>query len=150
MRAANNNVYYVFSPSRKYCRSNAQRQRVGVRTAVSTDDCLTRHIEQPQKHESAPAQNHTDMKHRLDVQSAHFPVSICRNMRKDELATSYMDTLAERSKAVAQGAIPKGRGFEPHRCHFCTISATGLVTSRLALIQRRNLFAQSVHCSSGR
>ena len=29
-----------------------------------------------------------------------------------------MDTLAERSKAVAQGAIPKGRGFEPHRCHF--------------------------------
>jgi hypothetical protein len=26
------------------------------------------------------------------------------------------DTLAERSKAVAQGAIPKGRGFEPHRC----------------------------------
>ena len=29
------------------------------------------------------------------------------------------DTLAERSTAVAQGAIPKGRGFEPHRCHFC-------------------------------
>ena len=28
------------------------------------------------------------------------------------------DTLAERSKAVAQGAIPKGRGFEPHRRHF--------------------------------
>ena len=28
------------------------------------------------------------------------------------------DALAERSKAVAQGAIPKGRGFEPHRCHF--------------------------------
>ena len=28
------------------------------------------------------------------------------------------DTLAERSKAVAQGAIPKGCGFEPHRCHF--------------------------------
>ena len=28
------------------------------------------------------------------------------------------DTLAERSKAVAQGAIPKGRGFEPHRQHF--------------------------------
>ena len=28
------------------------------------------------------------------------------------------DGWAERSKAVAQGAIPKGRGFEPHRCHF--------------------------------
>ena len=27
--------------------------------------------------------------------------------------------MAERSKAVAQGAIPKGRGLEPHRCHFC-------------------------------
>ena len=34
---------------------------------------------------------------------------------KVDLAT---DALAERSKAVAQGAIPKGRGFEPHRCHF--------------------------------
>ena len=29
--------------------------------------------------------------------------------------------LAERSQAVAQGAIPKGRGFEPHRCHFCPV-----------------------------
>ena len=28
------------------------------------------------------------------------------------------ESLAERSKAVAQGAIPKGRGFEPHSCHF--------------------------------
>ena len=28
------------------------------------------------------------------------------------------DPLVERSKAVAQGAIPKGSGFEPHRCHF--------------------------------
>ena len=27
------------------------------------------------------------------------------------------DALAERSKAVAQGAIPKGRGLEPHRRH---------------------------------
>ena len=38
------------------------------------------------------------------------------------------DTLAERSKAVAQGAIPKGRGFEPHRCHFsesCKWISTG-------------------------
>ena len=28
------------------------------------------------------------------------------------------DSLAERSKAVAQGAIPKGRGLKPHSCHF--------------------------------
>ena len=27
------------------------------------------------------------------------------------------DSLAERSKAVAQGAIPQGRGFEPRSCH---------------------------------
>ena len=30
---------------------------------------------------------------------------------------SIKDSLAERSKAVAQGAIPKGRGLEPHSCH---------------------------------
>ncbi len=30
----------------------------------------------------------------------------------------YHDSLAERSKAVAQGAIPQGRGFEPHSCHY--------------------------------
>ena len=32
------------------------------------------------------------------------------------------DAEAERSKAVAQGAIPKGRGFEPHSCQFVTRS----------------------------
>ena len=28
---------------------------------------------------------------------------------------AHMDALAERSKAVAQGAVPQGRGLEPHR-----------------------------------
>ena len=28
------------------------------------------------------------------------------------------DSLAEWSKALAQGASPQGRGFEPHSCHF--------------------------------
>ena len=37
---------------------------------------------------------------------------------ESEGGTHRKDTLAERSKAVAQGAIPKGRGFEPHGCHF--------------------------------
>ena len=32
------------------------------------------------------------------------------------------DSLAERSKAVAQGAIPKGRGFEPHSCHYLMLA----------------------------
>ena len=31
---------------------------------------------------------------------------------------TWQDSLAERSKAVAQGAIPQGRGFEPHSCQF--------------------------------
>ena len=49
-------------------------------------------------------------------------------MRRDDRAAQrvsiespeikLMDALAERSKAVAQGAIPKGRRFEPHSCHF--------------------------------
>ena len=30
----------------------------------------------------------------------------------------HQDSLAERSKAVAQGAIPQGRGLEPHSCHY--------------------------------
>ena len=30
----------------------------------------------------------------------------------------WRDSLAEWSKAVAQGAIPKGRGLEPHSWHF--------------------------------
>ena len=33
------------------------------------------------------------------------------------LNANLNDGLAERSKAVAQGAIPKGRGFEPHSRH---------------------------------
>ena len=34
-----------------------------------------------------------------------------------ELHHAHKDSLAERSKAVAQGAIPQGRGFVPHSCH---------------------------------
>ena len=32
-------------------------------------------------------------------------------------ADRQQNTLAERSKALAQGTIPKGRGLEPHKCH---------------------------------
>ena len=35
---------------------------------------------------------------------------------------SWQDSLAERSKAVAQGAIPKGRGFEPHSCQTASVA----------------------------
>ena len=37
------------------------------------------------------------------------------------------DSLAEWSKALAQGASPQGRGFEPHRCHLmCDLHAASL------------------------
>ena len=42
-------------------------------------------------------------------------VLLAKDLRFQE---ATQDSLAERSKAVAQGAIPKGRGFEPHSCHF--------------------------------
>ena len=32
-------------------------------------------------------------------------------------APAWRDSLAEWSKALAQGASPQGRGFEPHSCH---------------------------------
>ena len=50
----------------------------------------------------------------LKTARTHGPV--LSRMHLDLLAAK--DALAERSKAVAQGAIPKGRGFEPHRRHF--------------------------------
>ena len=37
--------------------------------------------------------------------------------------------MAERSKAVAQGAIPKGRGFVPHRRHFAIVSSLRVIVS---------------------
>ena len=33
------------------------------------------------------------------------------------------DSLAKWSKALAQGASPQGRGFEPHSCHFMNASS---------------------------
>jgi hypothetical protein len=33
------------------------------------------------------------------------------------------DSVAEWSKALASGASPKGRGFEPHRCHLNFVCA---------------------------
>ena len=37
-------------------------------------------------------------------------------LENDEFA-SCLDNLAERSKAPASGAGPKGRGFKSHSCH---------------------------------
>ena len=38
---------------------------------------------------------------------------VCARMR-----AQCQDSLAEWSKALAQGASPQGRGFEPHSCHW--------------------------------
>ena len=62
-----------------------------------------------------------------------------------------MDTLAERSKAVAQGAIPKGRGFEPHRCHFVGVTAVFNIASYDEFVvcpgNERTLFDQCMSCT---
>ena len=39
-------------------------------------------------------------------------------IKENVWAQDVMDSLAEWSKALAQGASPQGRGFEPHSCHF--------------------------------
>ena len=59
----------------------------------------------------------------------HLPHPRCLRLRacnrRCEAGHSFdRDTLAERSKAVAQGAIPKGRGFEPHGCQFAAWDVT--------------------------
>ena len=47
----------------------------------------------------------------------HFSQGWQRGCIIETESSGCHDSLAERSKAVAQGAIPKGRGFEPHSCH---------------------------------
>ena len=57
----------------------------------------------------------------------------------------HMDSLAERSKAVAQGAIPKGRGFEPHSCQCGTRVRAGHNRGGILVHSRRILCALSHH-----
>ena len=61
------------------------------------------------------------------------------------LSIAWHDSLAERSKAVAQGAIPQGRGFEPHSCHFVL---SGLDFRALAETKQLNLGLVSI-CGDG-
>ena len=62
-------------------------------------------------------------------------------MAKKRIRSAFhQDTLAERSKALAQGASPQGRGFEPHRCHslnFVSSAPDGHIT-----LQSRQCFRQ--------
>ena len=43
---------------------------------------------------------------------------VCDLPAKIKPSLSKHDSLAEWSKALASGASPQGRGFEPHSCHF--------------------------------
>ena len=57
--------------------------------------------------------------------AALTPLFDFARLRTQVISFHLKDALAERSKAVAQGAIPKGRGFEPHRRHFSCSGAAG-------------------------
>ena len=43
---------------------------------------------------------------------------LSNTLAKDFASLCEQDSLAEWSKALASGASPQGRGFEPHSCHF--------------------------------
>ena len=84
----------------------------------------------------------------IQVQEAHSgvearPLHTPAHTYSRNLTTT--DTLAEQSKAVARGAIPKGRGFEPHRRHFCLLHQRNL-TSRMG--DRWGITERS-HCLRG-
>ena len=51
------------------------------------------------------------------------------------ILTDHQDSLAEWSKALAPGASPKGRGFEPHSCH-CSDVSTGSPVGRPVGVSR--------------
>ena len=52
------------------------------------------------------------------------------------------DSLAEWSKALAQGASPQGRGFEPHSCHFQNMAqSVGIFPARDRSQMLAELFA---------
>ena len=40
---------------------------------------------------------------------------------------NHRDSVAEWSKVLRLGRNPKGRGFEPHRCHLCGRSFGGCI-----------------------
>ena len=66
------------------------------------------------------------------------PVNTMRLLRA--LLPALQDSLAEWSKALASGASPQGRGFEPHSCHFVGSWRRWLrlfVPRRLLLLRQR-------------
>ena len=60
--------------------------------------------------------------------------SLLRTLDGCSFKRALKDSLAERSKAVAQGAIPKGRGFEPHSCQVESCAENRYATQVSAVI----------------
>ena len=52
---------------------------------------------------------------------------IAGDHQRESRTASGTDSLAEWSKALAPGASPQGRGFEPHSCHLRTTNVTLLL-----------------------
>ena len=67
---------------------------------------MTRHCTQQRRR---PDEGHT------------WPHAFCSFLRK------LQDSSAEWSKALASGASPQGRGFEPHSCHVSLLGLSGLM-----------------------
>ena len=83
----------------------ARELRARIPAALSCTSPLTQSLQ--------PNVWHSDLVH-----IAHSPDTCDDDSEVQGVGESDLkDTLAERSEAVAQGAIPKGRGFEPRRCH---------------------------------
>ena len=57
-------------------------------------------------------------KHKLGLRAERPSIKLAGTCIWVMLDGTRQDSLAEWSKALAQGASPQGRGFEPHSCHF--------------------------------
>ena len=59
-------------------------------------------------------------------------------LARNALLVSWHDNLAERSKAPASGAGPKGRGFKSHSCHISTCDVAFFLFSDTILPRTRD------------
>ena len=62
---------------------------------------------------------------------------------------AQQDSLAEWSKALASGASPQGRGFEPHSCHICSLGEAQVAEPSLLVCLRRAAFGRHIARRAG-
>ena len=70
----------------------------------------------PAQHAGGPGFNPQCFQHIRSLTSTR--ATLLRNQTDAATVARCQDSLAEWSKALAQGASPQGRGFEPHSCHW--------------------------------